>query len=160
MLYISDISYNSYSQLLRENSHELRSVEQQLRRAYLKKELISQIQEKKAIKKEEKVKEYYDDLKLIETYNDKNREEIEERIRKKNLALEYKKGVTEQIKEIVERRRNLSPQRAMDYDITGNDRRPKIEKNKNCLRSEMDDFMKIKADLKENERKEVDKLNK
>lgn len=149
------------SQLFHQNSHELRSIEQQLRTAYAKKELISQIKEREAIKKEEKVREYNNDLKIIEAGNNENEIEKKDRERRNELMLEYKNAILEQIREVTEKRRNSSPDRPMDFDFTKNGHRQGRKMiNHDEFRKEMEDLVKKKIELKEKERQEADKVDK
>lgn len=120
---------------------------------------MCQIKEKELLNKEEKVKEYNNDLKMIK--DKKVGEEVEAKLQaqKKELKLEYKKAITAQIQENAESKRNLQPDRPMNFEFTGNSREQKTKIKTECIRDELDKFIKIKNDLKENERKESDKTN-
>lgn len=61
------------SQLLQNNSHDLRCLEKQSRIARGNDELLRQIREKEDTKKEEKARAYYDDMKMIEAGNVENK---------------------------------------------------------------------------------------
>lgn len=154
MLYI-------HSQLFRKDSHELRRYEKQIQTAYLKKELMCQIKEKEALKKEQKVREYYDDLKRIEIGDYGIKYEIEEQAQKKESKFEYNQAIIEQIEENTAKKQLLRSQNRL------NNSEPIINchsQNKglksNFSKREMEELIQIKNDLKEKERKEADKMDK
>ncbi|XP_001944194.2 meiosis-specific nuclear structural protein 1-like [Acyrthosiphon pisum] len=151
------------NQLLQNNSQELRHVEKQLRTAYAKKDLMCQIKEKEALKKEEKVRVYYDDLRLIESRNDENKEEIEQHTRQNELKLDYKNAITEQIQENINEKQRVSLQKNnpfVIFEATGSSAVQKNNVKTNCFQRDLELFTKIKNDLKEIERKESDNTNK
>ncbi|CAI6372646.1 unnamed protein product [Macrosiphum euphorbiae] len=151
------------NQLLQNNSHELRHVEKQLRTVYAKKDLMCQIKENEALKKEEKARVYYDDLRMIESRNDENKEEIEQQTLKNELNLDYKKAITEQIQEnIIKKQRELSLKNnpIVIFEATGNSEAQKNNVKTNCSQKELELFTKMKNDRKEIERKESDNTNK
>lgn len=126
----------------------------------MKKDLICQIREKEALKKEEKVRVYYDDLKIIEASNDKNKIERELQTRQHELKLAYKKAITEQIQEnSTEKRRvsSLKHRPFVFFDATGSGE--KIVKT-NFSQKEIEEFKKLNNELKELERKESENTNK
>lgn len=121
--------------------------------------MLCQIKEKELLKKEEKVREYNDDLKMIEA--EKIGEEVKAKLqaRKNELNLEYKKAVAEQIRENAENQRDLPPDRPMDFEFTKNSHEQKNKIKTDCIREELNELIKIKNELKENERKESDNTN-
>jgi hypothetical protein len=156
-----------HSQLLQNNSYELRHIEKQLRTAYAKKDLLCQIKEKEAIKKEEKVRVYYDDLKMIETRNYENEEEKELQTRQKELKLDYKKAITEQIQENAAEKRRVSSLMSslknhpfVFYQATGSSKVKKCNVKTSCSHKELEVFKKMENEQKEIERKESDNNNK
>lgn len=152
-----------HSQLLQNNSNELRHIEKQLRTAYAKKDLLCQIKEKEAIKKEDKVRVYYDDLKMIETRNYENEEEKELQTRQKELKLDYKKAITEQIQENAAEKRRVSSLKNhpfVFYQATGSSEVKKYNVKTSCSQKELEVFKKMENELKEIERKESDNKNK
>ncbi|CAH1724840.1 unnamed protein product [Aphis gossypii] len=151
------------NQLLQNNSHELRHIEKQLRTAYAKKDLLCQIKEKEALKKEEKVKVYYDDLKMIESRNYENEEESKLQTRQNELKLDYKKAITEQMQENASEKRRLSSLKNdpfVFYEATGS---REVHKNKitnSGSQKELELFKKVENELKEIEIKESDNRKK
>lgn len=151
------------SQLLQNNSHELRHVEKQLRTAYAKKDLMCQIKEKEALKKEEKVRVYYDDLRMIESRNDEYKEEIDQQTRQNELKLDYKKAITEQIQENITKKQRVSLLKNnpfVIFEATGNSEVQKNNVKTNCSQKDLELFTKMKNYQKEIERKESDNTNK
>ncbi|XP_025194177.1 meiosis-specific nuclear structural protein 1-like [Melanaphis sacchari] len=151
------------NQLLQNNSYELRHTEKQLRTAYAKKDLLSQIKEKEALIKEEKVRIYNDDLKIIETRNYENEEEIELQTRQNKLKLDYKKAIIEQIQENAaekQRMSSLKNQPFTFYEATGNSGVKKCNVKTNCSQKQLEVFEKMENELKEIERNEADNSNK
>lgn len=143
-------------ELLRNNSHELRCVERQLRTAYGKKELISQIKEKEAMKKEEKVREYNNDLKIIEADNNAKKAEIELQTRKNELKLEYKKAISDQLQNIAEKRQKISS----PYPLVEFGHPVKDNLKTNCFKFDIDEFKRINSQLKDKERELSNKTDK
>lgn len=150
-------------QLLQNNSHELRHVENQLRTAYVKKYLMCQIKEKEALKREEKVRVYYDDLRMIKSINDEKKEEIELQTQQNKLKLDHKKAITEQIQEnTTEKQRQLLTKNRpfVCFEETGCSKAQKNNAKTNFSQKELELFTKMKNDQKEIERKESDNTNK
>lgn len=148
--------------MLHTNCHELRYVENQLRTAYSKKGLICQIKERETIKNEEKLRDHYDSLKMIEAGNNEKRAEEERKVRKNELNLEYKKALIEQNQEMKERRELSSMNSPIDDpidDLTENNHRKIPELKKNYSLKEMEEFVKMKKELNESKRREENKLD-
>lgn len=143
--------------MLQNNSHELRCVEKQLRSAYGKKELLTQIKEKEVIKKEEKDREYYNDLKMNEIDNNAKKIEMESKIKNNALKLEYKNAFTQQLQEIDKKRREIFATRPpLEF---GNRFKDKNNKS-NLSKNDIDQFIKIKNQLKDDERKLLEEREK
>lgn len=132
-----------------------------MRSAYAKKELTCQIEEKKVAKQEEKVKNYFDDLKLIEAGDNELKTEAEKEIQKNKLVLEHKRALEEQIRETKDRRESSPPTSGPeDFSPSGYDcERTKHRVKGNYTREEIEEWIKIKNDLKENERREADEMD-
>lgn len=141
---------------------ELRCAEKQIRTADATKILINQIQEKEALKKENKVRNYYTDLKIIEASKSWDKSETESQDRKKQMMLDYKNAILEQIRENNEKLPELPLKTPTAFDF--------IDPKENCVnkknelaetfRKEIDELIKIKNERKENERKEIEKQDK
>lgn len=150
-------------QLLQNNSHELRHVENQLRTAYVKKDLMCQIKEKEALKREEKVRVYYDDLRMIKSINDEKKEEIELQTQQNKLRSDHKKAITEQIQENTaekQRRLLIKNRPFVCFEATGCSKAQKNNVKTNFSQKELELITKMKNDQKEIERKESDNTNK
>lgn len=163
ILIFKKITVTFHSQLLQNNSHELRNIEKQLRTAYAKKDLLCQIKEKEALKKEEKVRVYYDDLKMIENRNYENEEERKLQTRQNELKLDYKKAITEQMQENAAEKRRLSSLKNdpfVFYEATGNSEVHKNNVTSSGSRKELELLKKVENELKEIEIKESDNRNK
>lgn len=132
-----------------------------MRTAYAKKELMCQIEEKKAARREETVKDYFDGLKLIEVGNKEQKTEAEKEVRKNELLLEHKRALEEQIRETKDRRETSPPTSGpVDFGPSGYDRgRTKRSVKGNYTREEIEEWIKIKNELKENERREADAMD-
>lgn len=113
------------------------------------------------MKKKEKIKDYYYTLDMKEACNIQTKTALELQGRKKEINLEYKKALTEQIRDNAMKQRESSlKDYPMDLDQTGYYSRKKQEINKNDLINEMKEFMEIKNQLKDNDRKEADETDK
>jgi len=152
-------------QLLRNNCHELQRVEKQLRTAYAQKELVCQIKEKEAARKEGKVREYYDDVKMIERGKHFAEKEEERRAGEKELKSEYKTRIEEQIREANERRRRETVTShhgcSIVFEPTENARKPKQRLNTNGGEKRPEELEKIRKESSmERERDEAEKMDK
>lgn len=145
------------------NCHELRHVEKQLRTAYAQKELLCQIKENEALKKEEKVREYYEDLEMIESGKTDTVTEIKRIARENEFKSKYKMAIEEQMQEMNERRRRetSSPQLGCSvvFEPTENSRKLKQDLEINRCEQETEELKKIRNELKEREREEDNKMD-
>lgn len=151
------------SQLLQNNSHDYRHAEKQFQTANAKNVLMCQIKEKEALKKEEKVRVYYDDLKMIETRNEEDKKEKELQTRQNELKLDYKKAITEQMQENTTKKQQVLLQKnrpIVFFDATGSSKVQKNNVKNNCPQKELEEYRKMKSELNEIERKESNKTNK
>jgi len=124
---------------------------------------LCKIRESEAKKKEEKVRVYYDDMRMIESRNYEYKEEIEQTTRRNELKLDYKKAITEQIQENITKKQReslLKNNPFVIFEATGSSEPQKNNVKTNCSRKNMELFTKMKNDLKEIERKESDNTNK
>lgn len=150
-----------HSQLFRIDSPELRRYEKQIQTAYLKKELTCQIKEKEAMKNEQKVKEYYDDLERMKIGDYGIKHEIEEQSQKNKLKFEYNNAILEQIQKNTEKQQSFKSQnRYTNIEPTNNCYSQNKVLKTNCSKIEMDELVKIKNDLKKKEHEEAKKLDK
>lgn len=110
------------------------------------------------MKKEEKVRNYYTDLKMLEASKNWFKSEAELQNRKNQMNLDYKNALLDQIKEGTEKQLKLSP--IIPTEDQPIDPRENCLKQKNelveCYRKEIEEFTKIKNERKDNERKEND----
>lgn len=151
--------YISCSHLLHKNCHELRHVENQLQTAYAKKDLRRQIKEKETIRNEEKLRDYYDSLKMIEAGNNEKRAEEEKQVHENELKLEYKKAILEQKQEMKERQKLSSVSDPTDLDQEEINHRITSDLKKKCFQEEIEEFIRIKKELNENKRREENKID-
>jgi len=124
---------------------------------------MCQIKEKEALKKEEKVRVYYDDLKMIETRNEEDKKEKELQTRQNELKLDYKKAITEQMQENTTKKQQVLLQKNRPFvffEATGSSEVQKNNVKKNYPQKELEEYRKMKSELNEIERKESDKTNK
>lgn len=120
---------------------------------------MCQIKERETIRNEEKLRDYYDSIKLIEAGNNERRAEEEQQFRKNELKLEYKKALIEQNQEMKERL-ELSPMSGpIDFDLTENNHRKIPNLKTNYSLEEMEEFIKNKKELDESKRREENKLD-
>ncbi|XP_050433227.1 uncharacterized protein LOC126841046 [Adelges cooleyi] len=154
-----EIVQKKTEQWAQENCHELRHMEKQLRTAYAKKEIMAQIKEKEAAKKEAKVRDYYDDLKMIEA-NEKEKL-ADEKSREKRLEqrARYKKAIVKQWGEAIDRK-NPQPYCPMDcWPLEKNDSKDKLMKM-NRLKQDMNECVRMKIETKQAEQKQADLVEK
>ncbi|VVC25088.1 Reverse transcriptase domain [Cinara cedri] len=150
------------NQLIRNNCLELRCAEKHIRTAEATKIIQNQIKEKEAIKKEEKARNYYSDLKIIEASKNLDKSETELQNRKKQMKLEYKNAILEQIRERAEKLLNISPRTPTAVDSI-NPKENGLKQRKalaKVFRKENDELIQIKNERQENERKETEKQDK
>lgn len=124
---------------------------------------MCQIKEKEALKKEEKVKVYYDDLKMIESRNYENEEERKLQTRQNELKLDYKKAITEQMQENAAEKRRLSSLKNdpnVFYEATGSSEVHKNNVTSSGSQKEFELLKKVENELKEIEIKESNNRNK
>lgn len=94
---------------------------------------------------------------MIEIDNNAKKEGIELKSRKNKLKLEYKKAITEQLQQTAKKRRQIFPPRTL-FEFSN---KPKDNKFKTYLsKNDIDEFIKIKKQLKDNERKLLDERDK
>ncbi|XP_025425596.1 meiosis-specific nuclear structural protein 1-like [Sipha flava] len=144
------------NQLLHTNSHDIRRTEKQLQNDLLKNELISQIKEKKDKQTEEKFRKYCSDLKIIEADHEKKNKDIDLQNRKKQSKYDYKKAITDQIRDTADKRLESSKLNSKHFQPIGNliESRERFETKCNNENIEL----KTKNETMENEHKESDKL--
>lgn len=139
------------------NSHDVRRTEKQLQNDLIKNELIFQIKEKKDKQTEEKIRKYYADLKIIEADHEEKKKDIDLQNRKKQSKYDYKKAITDQIQDIVDKRQKSSELKTKHFQPIGNliESRGRFETK--CQNENIE--LKTKNEMIENEHKETDKLN-
>lgn len=122
---------------------------------------MCQIEEKKVARQEEKVKDYFDGLKLIEAGNKELKTEAEQAVQKNELVLEHIRALEEQIRETKDRRESSPPTSdPVDFGPSGYNReRTKHRVKGNYTREEIEEWIKIKNELKENERREANEMD-
>jgi len=129
----------------------------------VQKELLCQIKENEALKKEEKVREYYEDLKMIESGKSDTATEIKRIARENEFKSEYKMAIEKQMQEMNERRRRETapPQLGCSvvFEPTENCRKLKQDLKINRSEKETEELKKIRNELKEREREEDNKMD-
>lgn len=151
-IYLKFLKY--YSQLFQTNSHDARRAEKQLQKNLVKNELILQINEKKTKHKAEKIREYEYDLKLIEADREEKKKDRDLLSRKKQSKSDYNKAITDQMRDIAEKRQELLAQESKNIQPIGN-----LSESKECFKKKIESG---KLELKtkyENKRMESDKIN-
>jgi hypothetical protein len=120
--------------------------------------LISQIKEKKDKQTEEKFRKYCSDLKIIEADHEKKNKDIDLQNRKKQSKYDYKKAITDQIRDTADKRLESSKLNSKHFQPIGNliESRERFETKCNNENIEL----KTKNETMENEHKESDKLKK
>lgn len=116
--------------------------------------MILQINEKKTKHKAEKIREYEYDLKLIEADREEKKKDRDLLSRKKQSKSDYNKAITDQMRDIAEKRQELLAQESKNFQPIGN-----LSESKECFKKKIESG---KLELKtkyENKRMESDKIN-
>lgn len=115
------------------------------------------------MKKEEKVREYYDDLKMIESGKTDTATEIKRIAQENEFKSEYKMAIEEQMQEMNERRRRetLPTQLSCSvvFEPTENRRKLNQDLKINRWEKETEELKKIRNELKEREHEEDNKMD-